>query len=168
MSKGTKMGPTGPLTGGRNAYPRTLARAMELNRQHDTGVTEGEAHLSPEAKAWIEEHENDPVETVKRRQGHQGPSRHHIKNPQKRNLLEEPFVASGCYTMDLYCKFNHEEPLIRDDEGCAVFNGQSSNEVIGEAKKAGWWFHKDGKTTCPKCVGKRRKRKKIEKTAVLG
>lgn len=67
-----------------------------------------------------------------------------------RSLIGHPMEWVGCYSLDLYCKYNascHEYGEFPHN-----YTGQFGGKCRARAARAGWILHKDGTTTCPKCA----------------
>lgn len=65
-------------------------------------------------------------------------------------LQENPIVWIGGYTLQLYCKYdniNHSYGEFPHE-----FVGHRREMCMRIARSRGWIIHKDGTTTCPKCV----------------
>lgn len=64
----------------------------------------------------------------------------------------------GCYSLDLYCRFDgmsHGTDASRVRHSFNYFPHQFIGETFADCKKqaklAGWTFQRDGDATCPRC-----------------
>lgn len=69
--------------------------------------------------------------------------------------IPDPIPLAGCYTLDLYC--DHDNPEHSWGEFPHTYLDEQGSRCRQMAREAGWTFHRDGTTTCPKC-NERRKR----------
>lgn len=68
----------------------------------------------------------------------------------------------GCYTLDLYCDCTDVQSDTNDSSNASTthvfrefphqFTAELGSSCRKQAIRAGWVLHRDGTTTCPKCV----------------
>ncbi len=73
---------------------------------------------------------------------------------------------TSCYTMDLYCDtidWDADDEKVSEVDGVhefrefpVTYNGASRARCVGDARRDGWLFRRDGRVFCPKCSGKKR------------
>lgn len=64
-------------------------------------------------------------------------------------LRDNPLSYAGCYSLDLYCKY--ENPDHNWDEFPHKFVDELGTACRKRAKAHGWKIHADNTATCPKC-----------------
>lgn len=62
-------------------------------------------------------------------------------------LLDEPNEWAGCYTLDLYCKYDHgwKNPF-------GQYTGRTHSICAAQAKRDGWVIDEEGTASCPSCA----------------
>lgn len=69
--------------------------------------------------------------------------------------LTDPLPYAGCYTLDLYCKYKHPPGI----SGFAQYTSEKGSDAKSDARADGWVIHDDRTATCPRCSGKKPKRR---------
>lgn len=65
---------------------------------------------------------------------------------------DKPDLATGCYVLDLYCKWDHAA-MYEEYHGYpqSEYTGISRGDCLKQARRDGWTFHRDHTATCLKC-----------------
>lgn len=71
-----------------------------------------------------------------------------------KELSAAPNGYAGCYTLDLYCKYNNPDHRWSEMHPgvWSQYLGETFGECASAARADGWVIHKDRTATCPRCA----------------